>query len=308
MFNLISNLIKKLFSKKIVEIPLSRKQATTKKIYLLSLEFFSNPLATFGFIIILLLCFLALFAPIIAPYEITEGSLRTGTLLPPSWQHFFGTDKQGWDLFSRVVYGSRITLFVVLIVSLTAPVTGLVIGVVSGYFGGFVDTVLMRITDIFLAFPKLILALAFAAALGAGIENAIFAISITAWPAYARLARAETLSIRNSDYILAIKLQGASHMRLILKHIAPLCLSSVIVRSTLDMAGVILTTAGLGFLGLGAQPPSPEWGLLVADGRQNFLDQWWLITFPGLAILIVSLGFNFLGDGLRDVLDPKKNK
>lgn len=302
---MINQLIKKCFASKIAKTPTSRKQARHKQNYLLALQFFSNPLATLGFLIIFGLCLVALLAPWIAPYGITEGDLHHGSLLPPSTAHFFGTDKQGWDLFSRVVYGSRITLLVVVIISLIAPLTGLVIGVISGYFGGVVDTILMRLTDIFLAFPKLILALAFAAALGAGIENAILAIAITAWPAYARLARAETLSIRNSDYIAAVKLQGASHLRLILRHIAPLCLSSVIVRATLDMAGIILTTAGLGFLGLGAQPPSPEWGLLVADGRQNFLDQWWLITFPGLAILLVSLGFNFLGDGLRDVFDPK---
>lgn len=300
-----TQLIKQTVGKHIAETPISRQEARRKKNYLLALQFFSNPLATLGFFIILSLCIVALFAPLIAPYGITEGDLRSGSLLPPSASHWFGTDKQGWDLFSRVVYGARITLMVVAIISLIAPLTGLVLGVVSGYFGGIVDTILMRITDIFLAFPKLILALAFAAALGPGIENAILAIAITAWPAYARLARAETLSIRKSDYIAAVRLQGAGHLRLILRHIAPLCLSSVIVRATLDMAGVILTTAGLGFLGLGAQPPSPEWGLLVADGRQNFLDQWWLITFPGLAILLVSLGFNFLGDGLRDVLDPK---
>lgn len=298
-------LIKKYASPYIAENPSSRQQARRKRNYLLTLQFFSNPLATIGFIIVLGLCLVALLAPWVAPYGITEGNLHSDSLLPPSSEHLFGTDKQGWDLFSRVIYGTRITLMVVAIISLIAPFVGLVLGVVSGYFGGVVDTVLMRITDIFLAFPKLILALAFAAALGAGIENAILAISITAWPAYARLARAETLSIRNADYIAAVRLQGAGHLRLILRHIAPLCLSSVIVRATLDMAGVILTTAGLGFLGLGAQPPSPEWGLLVADGRQNFLDQWWLITFPGLAILLVSLGFNFLGDGLRDVLDPK---
>ena len=163
----------------------------------------------------------------------------------------------------------------------------------------------MRITDIFLAFPKLILALAFVAALGPGIENAVLAIAITSWPPYARIARAETLTVRNSDYIAAVQLMGASPLRIVLRHIMPLCISSLIVRVTLDMAGIILTAAGLGFLGLGAQPPLPEWGAMIASGRRFILDQWWVAGAPGVAILIVSLGFNLLGDGLRDALDPR---
>jgi len=165
----------------------------------------------------------------------------------------------------------------------------------------------MRITDIFLAFPRLVLALAFAAALGPGIENAVIAISLTAWPPYARIARAETATIAKSDFISAVRLQGASTPRILLKHIVPLCLSSVIVRLTLDMAGIILTAAGLGFLGLGAQPPTAEWGSMVSAGREVILDQWWVATVPGVAIFIVSLGFNLLGDGLRDVFDPKSS-
>ena len=165
----------------------------------------------------------------------------------------------------------------------------------------------MRITDIFLAFPKLILALAFVAALGPGIENAVIAIAITSWPPYARIARAETLTVRNSDYIAAVRLMGASPTRIVLRHIMPLCLSSLIVRVTLDMAGIILTAAGLGFLGLGAQPPLPEWGAMIASGRRFIMDQWWVAAMPGFAILIVSLGFNLLGDGLRDALDPRGN-
>ena len=163
----------------------------------------------------------------------------------------------------------------------------------------------MRVTDIFLAFPSLVLALAFAAALGPGIVNAVIAISLTAWPPYARLARAETAAIARSDFIAAVVLQGASTPRILLRHIVPLCLSSVIVRLTLDMAGIILIAAGLGFLGLGAQPPTPEWGAMVAAGRSVVLDQWWVATIPGLAIFTVSLACNILGDGLRDVFDPK---
>jgi peptide/nickel transport system permease protein len=179
---------------------------------------------------------------------------------------------------------------------------------VAGYMGGWIDAVLMRITDIFLAFPRLILALAFVAALGPGIENAVIAIALTAWPPYARIARAETLTIRNSDFIAAVRLQGASSARIIFRHVAPLCISSVIVRVTLDMAGIILIAAGLGFLGLGAQPPLPEWGAMIATGRNYIIDQWWVAAMPGLAIFVVSLGFNLLGDGLRDVLDPKAEK
>jgi peptide/nickel transport system permease protein len=163
----------------------------------------------------------------------------------------------------------------------------------------------MRLTDIFLAFPKLVLALALVAVLGPGIENAVLAIALTSWPPYARVARAETLTIRNSDYIAAVRLQGASSVRMITGHIVPMCLASVIIRVTLDMAGIILIAAGLGFLGLGVQPPLPEWGLMISAGRKFLFEQWWVATMPGLAIFVVSLGFNLLGDGLRDVLDPQ---
>ena len=187
-----------------------------------------------------------------------------------------------------------------------APLFGLFFGGLAGYLGGWVDRALMRMTDVFLAFPRLILALAFVAALGPGIENAVIAIAVTSWPPYARIARAETMTIRNSDFIAAARLQGASAARILWGHVVPLTLSSVIVRVTLDMAGIILIAAGLGFLGLGAQPPSPEWGAMIAGGRKYILDQWWVAAMPGVAICVVSLGFNLLGDGLRDVLDPKQ--
>ncbi|KRO86146.1 MAG: D-ala-D-ala transporter subunit, partial [Rhodobacter sp. BACL10 MAG-121220-bin24] len=226
----------------------------------------------------------------------------------PSLTHLMGTDEQARDILSRVLHGSRLTLLVVALVAVIATPVGLLVGTTAGYFGGWVDSALMRVTDVFLAFPRLVLALAFVAALGPGIENAIIAIAITSWPPYARLARAETLTIRDADFIAAIRLQGATSPRIIWGHVVPLCLSSVIVRVTLDMAGIILTAAGLGFLGLGAQPPQPEWGAMIASGRRFLIDFWWVATMPGIAIFIVSLGFNLLGDGLRDVLDPKSIK
>ena len=258
-----------------------------------------------GLFISLTLIFMSIFAPFLAPYDPIVQSLPDRLLPPLTPGHWMGTDDFGRDIYSRLLYGSRITLYIVLLVILTAPVVGLIIGTVAGYFGGWVDAVLMRITDIFLAFPKLILALALVAVLGPGMVNAVLAIAITSWPPYARVARAETLTVRNSDYIAATRLQGASALRLIWGHVMPMCLPSVIIRVTLDMAGVILTAAGLGFLGLGVQPPLPEWGLMISAGRKFLFEQWWVATMPGLAIFIVSLGFNLLGDGLRDVLDPR---
>ncbi|MEP4342846.1 MAG: nickel transporter permease, partial [Lentilitoribacter sp.] len=262
-------------------------------------------LAMIGLGILLSLVLASILAPWLAPHDPFAQDLANRLLPLGSEGHILGTDSLGRDILSRLIYGSRITLYIVALVALIAPIVGLFVGTVAGYMGGWTDAVLMRITDIFLAFPRLVLALAFVAALGAGIENAVIAISLTAWPPYARMARAETLTIRSADYINAVKLQGAGPLRIITKHIWPLCISSLIVRVTLDMAGIILAAAGLGFLGLGAQPPSPEWGAMVSEGRRFILDFWWVATLPGLAIFTVSLGFNLLGDGLRDVLDPK---
>jgi peptide/nickel transport system permease protein len=286
--------------------PGSRMQARLGRAYLGWRALSRNPLAMLGLVIVVGLIIVALLADVIAPYSpIFGGDLRTQRLLPPGGDYLFGTDDQARDILSRLVHGARITLIVIALVSIIATPIGLLVGTVAGYLGGWVDMVLMRITDVFLAFPRLVLALAFVAALGPGIENAVIAIAITAWPPYARIARAETMTIRNSDFIAAVKLQGGSTARIIWGHVVPLCLSSVVVRVTLDMAGIILTAAGLGFLGLGAQPPTPEWGAMVATGRNYLIDQWWVAAVPGLAICIVSLGFNLLGDGLRDVLDPK---
>jgi peptide/nickel transport system permease protein len=269
-----------------------------------ALRLLTNPLAVIGLTIVTLLILIAIFADFIAPFDPAAQSLARA-LQPPSGTHWFGTDEYGRDIFSRIVFGSRITLYIVFLVTITVSPLGLIIGAVAGYFGGWVDAVLMRITDIFLSFPSLILALAFVAVLGPSLQNAILAIALTNWPSIARLARAETLTVRNSDYVAAAKLQGASSLRIIVRQIIPMCMSSVVVRSTLNMAGVILTAASLGFLGLGAQPPSPEWGAMTSTGRKYMLDYWWLVTTPGLAIVIVSLAFNLFGDGLRDVLDTR---
>ncbi len=287
--------------------PKSRAQARATQTYLAWLRLRRNPLAVMGLLIAVALLIMAAFAPLIAPHDPIAQDLSRRLLPPGTAGNWLGTDDFGRDIWSRIIFGSRITLYIVALVILTAPVAGLVIGTVAGYFGGWTDEILMRITDIFLAFPKLILALALVAVLGPGMENAVLAIALTSWPPYARVARAETLTVRNSDYIAAVKLQGASAARIIWGHVMPMCLPSVIVRVTLDMAGVILTAAGLGFLGLGVQPPLPEWGLMISAGRKFLFEQWWVATMPGLAIFIVSLGFNLLGDGLRDVLDPRSS-
>ncbi|MBZ9796644.1 nickel transporter permease [Mesorhizobium sp. ES1-4] len=287
------------------ERPASRMQARLGRAYVAWRRFSANRLALVGLLIIIALLLIAALAGVLAPYSPTFGDLKNARLLAPSAEHWFGTDDLGRDILSRILYGSRWTLYVVILVAIIAAPIGLLVGTVAGYAGGWTDAILMRITDIFLAFPKLILALAFVAALGPGIENAVLAIAITSWPPYARIARAETLTVRNSDYIKAVQLMGASPFRIVLRHIMPLCISSLIIRVTLDMAGIILTAAGLGFLGLGAQPPLPEWGTMIASGRRFVLDQWWVAGAPGFAILIVSLGFNLLGDGLRDALDPR---
>jgi peptide/nickel transport system permease protein len=288
----------------LAEDPETRAQARLGQHYRTLRLLAGNSLAMVGLAIIIGLLVVAAFAPWLAPFSPFDGSLAD-RLAPPSAAHWMGTDELGRDILSRVIYGARITLFIVLLVAVIAAPLGLLIGTVSGYFGGWVDRVLMGLTDVFLSMPRLILALAFVAALGPGIENAVIAIAITAWPVYARIARAETLTFRNSEFIAAVQMQGASHARVIGLHIVPLCMSSTIVRVTLDMAGIILTAAGLGFLGLGAQPPLPEWGAMISRGRAFILDQWWVATMPGFAIVIVSLGFCLFGDGLRDVLDPK---
>ena len=290
----------------LTDTPSSRRHAQLAAWYQGWLSFRANPMTMLGLGILLFLVIVAALAPWLSPHDPFDQDLAARLQPPGSENYILGSDGLGRDILSRVIYGSRITLYIVTLVAIIAPVAGLFVGTVAGYAGGWADVVLMRITDIFLAFPRLVLALAFVAALGAGIENAVLAISLTAWPPYARIARAETLTIRHSDFIHAVRLQGAGPLRIITRHIWPLCISSLVVRVTLDMAGIILAAAGLGFLGLGAQPPSPEWGAMISEGRKFILDHWWVATVPGLAIFTVSLAFNLLGDGLRDVLDPKE--
>jgi peptide/nickel transport system permease protein len=285
-------------------VPTSSWQARAQQLWLSWRTLRSNPSVMFGGIVILAVAVIAIFAPLFATHDIYAQDLSI-RLQKPSMAHWLGTDELGRDVYSRLLFGARITLYIAGLTAIIAAPLGLVVGTTAGYVGGWVDTVLMRIVDVFLAFPSLILALAFVAALGPGIENAIIAIALAAWPPIARLARAETLSIRKSDYIAAVQLQKASSVRIIFGHVMPMCISSVVVRVTLNMASIILTAAGLGFLGLGAQPPSPEWGAMLSSAREFVLTNGTLAAVPGTAILLVSLAFNLLGDGLRDMLDPR---
>ena len=287
------------------DIPQTRRQAQAQEAYRIVRALAANPLTLSGALIVLSLIVLSVLAPVLTIHSPLETDL-TNRLQPSSAAHWLGTDDLGRDIFSRILHGTQLTLYIVVLVAITAAPAGLLIGATAGFLGGLTETILMRITDIFLAFPKLILALAFVAAMGAGLNSAILAIALTSWPPIARIARAEALVIRQSDFIAAVRLMGASNARIILRHVMPLCMPSVIVRITLDMAGIILIAAGLGFLGLGAQPPAPEWGAMVSKGREFLTDQWWVATYPGIAIFIVSMGFNLLGDGLRDVLDPRE--
>jgi len=264
----------------------------------------STPLAMIGTVIIFIFLTVAIFAPLLTSYSPTEQFMEE-RLLSPSSQHIFGTDQYGRDIFSRVVYGARVEVWIIFIVSIISVMIGIIVGITAGYFGGAVDEILMRITDMFLAFPRLILAMVLTAVLGPNLTNTMIAISLVDWTVYARLARAEAMKVKSQPYIEAIRAIGAKDLRIIAFHVLPMSISPVIVQLTLRMGTIILTAAGLGFLGLGAQPPTPEWGAIVSDGRSYLVDQWWISTFPGMAIAFVVLGFNLLGDGIRDILDPR---
>jgi len=263
-----------------------------------------SPLSMMGLAIVAALIVVAILAPYIAPYNPIEQDLSM-RLSPPSRDHIFGMDTLGRDIFSRVVYGCRITLEIAFVITLIGGSAGSLVGVIAGYSGGKVDEILMRVTDMFLAFPRLILALAFAAALGPSLVNMIIAISVVDWPIYARLARGQALSAKREDFVEAARAMGAGNWRIIFLHILPVCLSPIIVQVTLRLGDVILTAAGLGFLGLGAQPPTPEWGAMLNDARADMAIAPHQAIFPSLAIFLTVLAFNLFGDGLRDALDPK---
>jgi peptide/nickel transport system permease protein len=262
-----------------------------------------SKLAIAGLAIVLGLVVVAVIAPLIAPYDPVEMDLGN-RLQAPSGAHWMGTDELGRDIFSRVLYGTRLALKIMIIVLLIDLPLGVFLGIIAGYFGGWLDEVIMRLADIFMAFPRLVLAMAIGAALGPSLTNTMIAIAITMWPAYARLARGETLSIKERTFIEAERAVGTPRWKILFSYILPLCSSTTIVRATLDMGNVIRIAAGMSFIGLGAQAPTPEWGLMVSTGRDFLVNQWWVPTFPGLAIFVTVFGFNLLGDGIRDISDP----
>jgi len=266
---------------------------------------FKNPLSMIGLIIISILVFVAIFGPYIAPYNPNEINLDDKRQ-PPNMVHLFGTDNYGRDIFSRVLYGAGISSYIAITAVGISTIIGISLGIISGYYGSTVDVIIMRVMDMMLAFPSLILAMGIAAALGVGVTGAIYATGIVGIPGIARLVRGQVLSIRETQYIEAAHATGASDIQIMLNHILPNVLSPIIVLTTLRLGGAILTAAALGFIGLGVKPPTPEWGAMISDGRNYLIvGDWWMATFPGLAIAIAVLGFNLFGDGLRDILDPR---
>lgn len=263
-----------------------------------------NPLTLVGLVIVAGFVFVAAAAPLIA-IESPLAQDLTHRLTGPSPAHPFGLDSLGRDVLSRVVYGSRISVVSGVAVVSAAVTFGVAAGTAAGWHGGWWDEVLMRVTDMFLAFPSLVLAMAISAILTPSLTNALIAIAIVSWTSYARLARAQTLAIRHRDYIEAARAQGAHDLAIVARHLIPNAVAPLFVQATLEIGGIILTSAGLAFIGFGAQPPTPEWGVMVSEGRSFLMDQWWVATFPAVAILLLVLGFNLLGDGIRDVLDPR---
>jgi peptide/nickel transport system permease protein len=267
-----------------------------------------NPLLAWGAALSLLIVVIALLAPVLAPRPEDAGSAThpAEILLSPSLEHPFGTDQVGRDIFSRVLYGARITPVIAVLVLAISCLVGVTLGVAAGYFGGFVDEVVMRVTDVFLAFPALLLALAFAAVLTPSIGNTVLAIAITWWPWYTRLVRGQAASVAGRPFVESARALGIPHHRILLRHVLPNSITPVIVQVSLDVGGVILTASALAFLGLGAQDPTPDWGLMVSQGQTFFTTHWWVGTFPGAAILLTAVAFNLLGDGLREILDPRR--
>jgi peptide/nickel transport system permease protein len=289
----------------LAESPRSRRQAAWGRRYRIWLRFRHDRPAMAALVFIVLLALMCAGAPFF-PLQDPAAQALTDRVAAPSTGHWLGTDELGRDVLARIIHGGQVTLGLTTIILLLVAPTGLLIGAFAGYMGAFVDQLLMRITDVFLAFPQLVLALAFIAALKPGIGGAICAVTLTRWPIYARLARAETLAIRHSDFIGAVRLTGAGSAHVVLHHIMPLCLPSIIVRAALDGGGIMLTIATLGFLGMGVQPPVPEWGAMIAASRDLILQQWWVPAMPGGMVFLAALAFTLIGDGLRDALDPKR--
>jgi peptide/nickel transport system permease protein len=263
-----------------------------------------QPAVAAGLLIMLLFVLAALLAPLITPFDPLAQDVVNG-LKPPSATHLLGTDKLGRDIFSRMLYGARISLLVGLAVVALAGALGTLLGVVAGFAGGLLDEAIMRITDLFFAFPALILAMAIAGALGPSLGNALIAISAVTWPVYARLVRGQVLALKEQDFVLAARALGVPEGRIILRHVLPNTLAPLLVQASFDMGAAITAVAGLSFIGFGAQPPTPEWGVMISEGRNYIATQWWLATMPAIGILLVVGAFNLLGDGLRDLLDPR---
>jgi dipeptide transport system permease protein len=272
--------------------------------------FLGNRGAVLGLIVLGLMVLLAVFAPLIAPHDPTI-QYRDALLVPPAWtengrpEFLLGTDPLGRDILSRMIFGARYSLVIGLVVVTLALVTGILVGLIAGYFGGWVDALIMRVMDIILAFPSLLLALVLVAIIGPGLFNAMLAIAVVLQPHFARLTRGAVMAEKNREYVTSAKVAGANHLRLMLVTILPNCLGPLIVQATLSFSNAILDAAALGFLGMGAQPPTPEWGTMLAEAREFITSAWWVVTMPGLAILITVLAINLIGDGLRDTLDPK---
>jgi peptide/nickel transport system permease protein len=267
----------------------------------------SNPLNLVALALIAILAACALLAPLLAPYDPLAQDLAV-RLKPPSPEHWLGTDSLGRDIASRILYGARISLIIGVVVVASAGVFGTFVGLIAGYAGGLVDEALMRLTEVFLAFPALILAMAIAGALGPSLTNAIIAIAAVTWAVYARLTRGQILSLRRREFVEAARAMGASRRRIILRHLLPNALAPLMVQASFDMGSSIIAAAGLSFIGFGAQPPTPEWGVMISEGRNFINTQPWLSLFPGLAILLAVGSFNLLGDGLRDAFDPRLSR
>jgi peptide/nickel transport system permease protein len=287
-----------------------RHAATLRQLRFYAWSFGRSPSSLLGLAIVLLFLALAALGPWIVPFpQDATGAMNLGNRLkPPSATHWFGTDEMGNDLFSRVVLATRTSLWVGLTIVGIASLVGVPLGIAAGYFGGAVRSVIMRVTDVFLSVPGIVLALAIVAAIGPGILNGIVALSIVWWPGYVRLVEAKALALRHEPFVEAARAVGASHARILAVHILPNCTSPIIVKASMDMGLAILAAASLGFIGLGARPPAPEWGAMISVARTYMPAWWWYSVFPGVAIYLTVLGFNLFGDGLRDILDPKSSR